>query len=68
MTSRIQRIEIRNFKAFREFAFDVEGRHLLVYGPNGSGNPAAHAGDPPLYENEVHDALSLIKQLETTLK
>jgi len=30
-------------------------------------NPAAHAGNPPLYEKEVGDALELIKQLETTL-
>lgn len=37
MTSRVQRIEIRNFKAFRKFDLDVEGRHLLIYGPNGSG-------------------------------
>jgi hypothetical protein len=33
MKSRIQRLEIRNFKAFREFTLDLEGRHLLVYGP-----------------------------------
>jgi hypothetical protein len=30
-------------------------------------NPAAHSGDPPLYEKEVQDALHLIKQLESTL-
>jgi hypothetical protein len=30
-------------------------------------NPAAHSGTPPLYEKEVHDALKLVKQLETTL-
>jgi hypothetical protein len=29
-------------------------------------NPAAHAGNPPLYRKEVEDALALIKQLETT--
>ena len=54
MSSRLHRIEIRNFKAFREFSLDLEGRHLLVYGPNGSGNrrqllaelnrPYVHAG------------------------
>jgi AAA15 family ATPase/GTPase len=37
MTSRLHRIEIQNFKAFREFTLDLEGRHLLVYGANGSG-------------------------------
>jgi hypothetical protein len=30
-------------------------------------NPAAHAGDPPLYEKEVQEALNLIRQLEGTL-
>jgi energy-coupling factor transporter ATP-binding protein EcfA2 len=42
MKSRLQRVEIRNFKAFREFVFDVEGRHLLVYGPNGSGKSSLY--------------------------
>jgi hypothetical protein len=30
-------------------------------------NPAAHAGNPPLYEKEVQDAIDLIKQLEAAL-
>lgn len=29
-------------------------------------NPAAHAGNPPLYNREVQDALGLIRQLEST--
>jgi AAA15 family ATPase/GTPase len=36
MKSRLHRIEISNFKAFRSFRLDLDGRHLLVYGPNGS--------------------------------
>jgi ABC-type dipeptide/oligopeptide/nickel transport system ATPase component len=42
MKSRLHRIEIRNFKAFREFALDLFGRHLLVYGPNGSGKSSLY--------------------------
>ena len=30
-------IEIRNFKAFRDFTLPLDGRHLLLYGANGSG-------------------------------
>lgn len=42
MTARLQRIEIRNFKAFREFRLDVDGRHLLIYGPNGAGKSSLY--------------------------
>ena len=31
MKSRLHRIEIQNFKAFREFSLNLEGRHLFVY-------------------------------------
>lgn len=42
MIDRLHRLEIRNFKAFREFALDIDGRHLLVYGPNGSGKSSLY--------------------------
>lgn len=32
MKSRLHKIEITNFKAFRQFSLDLDGRHLLVYG------------------------------------
>jgi ABC-type multidrug transport system ATPase subunit len=37
MKSCLHKIEIRNFKAFRDFSINLEGRHLLVYGDNGAG-------------------------------
>jgi ABC-type dipeptide/oligopeptide/nickel transport system ATPase component len=42
MKSRLHRIEIRNFKAFREFILDLEGRHLLMHGANGSGKSSLY--------------------------
>ena len=42
MKARLQRIEIRNFKAFRQFSLDLDGRHLLLYGPNGSGKSSLY--------------------------
>lgn len=42
MKSRVQKIEIQNFKAFREFSLNLEGRHLLLYGPNGSGKSSLY--------------------------
>ena len=35
---KITKIEIQNFKAFKEAqVFDIEGKNILVFGNNGSG-------------------------------
>jgi hypothetical protein len=42
MKSRIRKINIQNFKAFREFSLNLEERNLLVYGANGSGKSSLY--------------------------
>jgi energy-coupling factor transporter ATP-binding protein EcfA2 len=42
MKCQLHRLEIRNFKAFREFTLDLKGRHLLVYGANGGGKSSLY--------------------------
>ena len=42
MKSRLHKIEITNFKGFREFKLELEGRHLLAYGANGAGKSSLY--------------------------
>jgi len=42
MRKRLHHIAIHNFKAFRKFDLQLGGRHLLVYGANGSGKSSLY--------------------------
>ena len=41
-TQRIERIEVRAFKAFKHLNFELNGRHLLAYGGNGAGKSSLY--------------------------
>ena len=36
-TLRIQKLDIKSFKAFLDLSVPINGRNLLVYGKNGAG-------------------------------
>jgi len=53
---RIKEIRIRNFKAFQEEQiFPVNGKHMLVYGNNGSGKSSLFWGLYTLLQSSVKD-------------
>jgi ABC-type multidrug transport system ATPase subunit len=41
-TQRIERLEVRAFKAFKNLDFKLDGRHLLAYGGNGAGKSSLY--------------------------
>lgn len=41
-TQRVERIEVRAFKAFKHLNFELHGRHLLAYGGNGAGKSSLY--------------------------
>lgn len=41
-TQRVERIEVRAFKAFKHLDFKLDGRHLLAFGGNGAGKSSLY--------------------------
>ncbi len=66
MKSRVQRIEIQNFKAFRKFSLNLEGRHLLLYGPNGSGKSSLYWALYTFLQSAEKDTPEVAKYFDPT--
>ncbi len=64
MKSRVQKIEIQNFKAFKKFSLHLEGRHLLLYGPNGSGKSSLYWALYTFLQSAEKDTVDVAKYFD----
>ncbi len=63
-TQRLERIEVRAFKAFKHLNFELHGRHLLAYGGNGAGKSSLYWTLYTFLQSAAKDTPSVAKYFD----
>lgn len=63
-TQRVERIEIRAFKAFKHLEFKLDSRHLLAYGGNGAGKSSLYWTLYTFLQSAAKDTLNVAKYFD----
>ncbi len=63
-TQRIERIEVRAFKAFKHLNFELHGRHLLAYGGNGAGKSSLYWTLYTFLQSAAKDTPNVVKYFD----
>jgi len=63
-TQRVERIEVRAFKAFKHLDFKLDGRHLLAYGGNGAGKSSLYWTLYTFLQSAAKDTPSVAKYFD----
>lgn len=61
---RVERIEVRAFKAFKNLDFNLAGRHLLAYGGNGAGKSSLYWTLYTFLQSAVKDTPNVTKYFD----
>lgn len=65
-TQRIERIEVRAFKAFKHLDFKLDGRHLLAYGSNGAGKSSLYWTLYTFLQSAAKDTPNVVKYFDNS--
>lgn len=63
-TQRVERIEVRAFKAFKHLDFRLDGRHLLAFGGNGAGKSSLYWTLYTFLQSAAKDTPSVAKYFD----
>ena len=63
-TQRVERIEVRAFKAFKHLDFKLDGRHLLAFGGNGAGKSSLYWTLYTFLQSAAKDTPSVAKYFD----
>ena len=63
-TQRVERIEVRAFKAFKHLDFKLDGRHLLAHGGNGAGKSSLYWALYTFLQSAAKDTPNIAKYFD----